>query len=296
MSRFTERVPSAVLLIVACALWGGATVMNKALLVAIPPFSLLVIQLVPSAFVLWVSVLLSGLRLPKPSLLVPLVMLGLLNPGISYTLSLMGLARISASVSTLFWAAEPLMVLAIAAVVLRERVTVALLSVIVVGIFGVALVANLHNGVTSPDNDLAGDPPAAVCGSLLCVLHCICSKAGPQRRASVHSRHPANGGRGLGYSASSWRYAIRLYGRSRRNATSIDGDGRSLRAPILRGGVLALHHGAALGPGCGCGELLQRHSGLWRRACLSLPRRKRCLRFNGRAQGLSFFPSSRSFG
>ena len=107
--------------------------MNKALLVAIPPVSLLVIQLVPSAVVLWVAVLLSGLRLPRASLLVPVVMLGLLNPGISYTLSLMGLARISASVSTLLWAAEPLMVLAIAAIVLRERMTWALLSVIVVG-------------------------------------------------------------------------------------------------------------------------------------------------------------------
>ena len=153
MSRLTERLPSAVLLVVACALWGGATVMNKALLVAIPPVSLLVIQLVPSDVVLWVAVLLSGLRLPKASLL-PLVMLGLLNPGISYTLSLTGLARISASVSTLLWAVEPLMVLAIAAVVLRERMTWALLSVIVVGVLGVALVANLR--VASADNDLAG--------------------------------------------------------------------------------------------------------------------------------------------
>jgi drug/metabolite transporter (DMT)-like permease len=156
MSRLTERVPSAVLLIVACALWGAATVMNKALLVAIPPVSLLVIQLIPSAAVLWVAVLLSGLRLPKATLLVPLVMLGLLNPGISYTLSLMGLARISASVSTLLWAAEPLMVLAIANVVLRERMTWPLLSVIVVGALGVALVANVFEGFGSPDNDLGG--------------------------------------------------------------------------------------------------------------------------------------------
>ncbi len=156
MSRFTARAPSAVLLIVACALWGAATVMNKALLAAIPPLCLLATQLIASAFVLWVSVLLSGLRLPKASLLVPLILLGLLNPGISYTLSLIGLARISASVSTLLWAAEPLMVLAIAAVVLRERITMALLSVIVVGILGVALVANLHSGGVSGDNDLAG--------------------------------------------------------------------------------------------------------------------------------------------
>ena len=128
--------------------------MNKALLVAIPPVSLLVIQLIPSAAVLWVAVLLSGLRLPKATLLVPLVMLGLLNPGISYTLSLMGLARISASVSTLLWAAEPLMVLA--TVVLRERMTWRLLSVIVVGALGVALVANVFEGFGSPDNDLGG--------------------------------------------------------------------------------------------------------------------------------------------
>jgi drug/metabolite transporter (DMT)-like permease len=156
MSRISERMPSAVLLIVACALWGAATVMNKALLVAIPPVSLLAIQLIPSAAVLWVAARLSGIRFLKGWGVLPLVMLGLLNPGISYTLSLIGLARISASVSTLLWAAEPLMVLAIAAVVLKERMTWPLLSVIVVGVFGVGLVANPREGFASADNDLLG--------------------------------------------------------------------------------------------------------------------------------------------
>lgn len=156
MSRISERVPSAVLLIVACALWGAATVMNKALLFAIPPVGLLTIQLIPSAAVLWVAMWLNGIRLPRGWVVLPLVMLGLLNPGISYTLSLIGLARISASVSTLLWAAEPLMVLAIAAVVLRERMTWPLLSVIVVGVLGVGLVANLREGFASTDNDLVG--------------------------------------------------------------------------------------------------------------------------------------------
>ena len=63
MSRISERVPSAVLLIVACALWGAATVMNKALLFAIPPVGLLTIQLIPSAAVLWVAMWLNGIRL-----------------------------------------------------------------------------------------------------------------------------------------------------------------------------------------------------------------------------------------
>jgi drug/metabolite transporter (DMT)-like permease len=156
MLRISERVPSAVLLIVACALWGAATVMNKALLIKIPPVSLLVIQLVPSAAVLWIAGWLSGVRFPKRRMVLPLVMLGLLNPGISYTLSLIGLARISASISTLLWAAEPLMVLAIAAVVLKERMTWPLLSVIVVGILGVGLVANLREGFLSAGSDLIG--------------------------------------------------------------------------------------------------------------------------------------------
>ena len=156
MSRISQRVPSPVLLLVACALWGAATVMNKALLVAIPPVTLLVIQLIPSAAVLWSVVLLRGIRLPKRRMVLPLVTLGLLNPGISYTLSLIALARISASVSTLLWAAEPLMVLAIGPVVLRERITGPLLSVIVVGVLGVGLVANLRQGLSSAGNDLVG--------------------------------------------------------------------------------------------------------------------------------------------
>jgi drug/metabolite transporter (DMT)-like permease len=48
------------------------------------------------------------------------------------------------------------MVLAIAAVVLGERMTWPLLSVIVAGVLGVALVANRREGVASADNDLVG--------------------------------------------------------------------------------------------------------------------------------------------
>ena len=284
MSRLTERLPSAVLLVVACALWGGATVMNKALLVAIPPVSLLVIQLVPSAVVLWVAVLLSGLRLPKASLLVPLVMLGLLNPGISYTLSLMGLARISASVSTLLWAVEPLMVLAIAAVVLRERMTWALLSVIVVGVLGVALVANLREGVASADNDLAGILLLLSAFSAVRSTPCL-PESWPTALILCPRSPPAGGPARAGPFSFSLVIRDRLYGRSRRNAAPDDRDGNSLRTPILRDGLLALHYRATLGPGCGCGELLQRHSGLWRRARLSLPRRNAVHDSMGRRRG-----------
>ena len=156
MMRHPLRLSPAVLLIVACAFWGAATVLNKALLASISPVTLLVLQLAPSALVLWLMVLSSGARLSKTSLLLPLVLLGIFNPGMSYTLSLMGLARSSASVSTLLWAAEPLMILGLAALILREPVTWRLLLVMLVGALGVALVADVRGSVGNSGNDPVG--------------------------------------------------------------------------------------------------------------------------------------------
>lgn len=155
MRTSTRRSP-AVLLVLACALWGGATVLSKALLASIPAVTLLVLQLAPSAAALWIAFSFSRERVGSPRLMLPLILLGLLNPGISYTLSLMGLARISASVSTLLWAAEPLMILGLAAVFLREPVTPRLLAVMLAGMFGVSLVSDAWSGFQGNENDPAG--------------------------------------------------------------------------------------------------------------------------------------------
>jgi drug/metabolite transporter (DMT)-like permease len=154
--RHHLRLSPAVLLIVACALWGAATVLNKALLTSVSPITLLVLQLAPSALVLWAAVLFRGTRVPRRSAILPLLLLGLLNPGISYTLSLMGLARVSASVSTLLWAAEPLMILGLAAIVLREPAGWRLIIVMLVGGLGVALVTDVGEGLSGSGNDPIG--------------------------------------------------------------------------------------------------------------------------------------------
>jgi drug/metabolite transporter (DMT)-like permease len=155
MRRSLRRSP-AVLLIVACAFWGAATVLNKALLASIAPVTLLVLQLAPSALVLWIMVLSSGSRISKFSLLTPLVLLGIFNPGVSYTLNMIGLARISASVATLLWAAEPLMILGLAAFILREPVTWRLLMIMLLGAVGVALVADVGGSIGDSGNDPLG--------------------------------------------------------------------------------------------------------------------------------------------
>jgi drug/metabolite transporter (DMT)-like permease len=161
------RLPPYAMLVVACALWGAATVLAKALLESIAPVTLLVLQLVPSATVLWVAVLISGARLPVRAALPPLLLLGLLNPGLSYTLSLIGLASIPASVATLLWAAEPLMILGLAALVLREPVTLQLLMVMATGFVGVALVAGVGAGFA-----IGAGSPAGIVLLLLAVACC----------------------------------------------------------------------------------------------------------------------------
>ena len=126
-------------LILAAACWGLGTVVSKAALAEIPPVSLLVIQLASSLGVLTVLMRRQGipLRGDGPRLL---SRLGLLNPGLSYALGLVGLASITASVSVLLWALEPVMILLLAAVVLRERVTPLILALSVAAMIGVGLV------------------------------------------------------------------------------------------------------------------------------------------------------------
>jgi hypothetical protein len=94
-------------------------------------------------------------------------LLGVLNPGVVYTLNLMGLSRVSASVTTLLWAAEPLMILILAATLLREPVSGRLLAVLAVGVVGVALVAGLAEGFHG-----SGSEPVGILLLLLAVLCC----------------------------------------------------------------------------------------------------------------------------
>jgi drug/metabolite transporter (DMT)-like permease len=66
--------------------------------------------------------------------------LGLLNPGLAYALSLVGLTAITASLSVLLWAFEPLVIMALAAWFLHERITPAFVVLSLVAIAGLVLI------------------------------------------------------------------------------------------------------------------------------------------------------------
>src|SRR5262250_456684 len=112
MARHRFVVSPSVSLVLASALWGIATVISKALLASVPPITFLVIQLVPSVCALWLLVLARGLGPLRQQPVLAVAMLGLLNPGLSYTLSMLGLRMTTASAATLLWAAEPVLIVA----------------------------------------------------------------------------------------------------------------------------------------------------------------------------------------
>jgi probable blue pigment (indigoidine) exporter len=65
--------------------------------------------------------------------------LGILNPGTAYALSLLGLLTVSASLSVMLWALEPLLILVLAAAVLGERVTLAFVGLSLVAVAGMVV-------------------------------------------------------------------------------------------------------------------------------------------------------------
>lgn len=137
-SSFARR--DALGLILAAASWGLGTVISKRALEELPPLTLLPIQLAASLLVLAVLMRHRGLPFRDTEASPILGRLGLLNPGLAYSLSLLGLVSISASLSVLLWAIEPLLILFLAVAFLGERVTPAVVGLSLVALAGMLLV------------------------------------------------------------------------------------------------------------------------------------------------------------
>ena len=131
---------TALVLIAAAASWGLGTVLSKYALDEISPLTLLPIQLAASVVALAVLVRLTNVSGPGPSRASVLARLGLLNPGLAYALTLLGLASISASLVVLVGAIEPILILVLAVRFLGERVTPTMIGLSGVAIGGTLLV------------------------------------------------------------------------------------------------------------------------------------------------------------
>ena len=108
-------------MVLATACWGFGTVISKAVLTHVPPLTLLFAQLAVSVIFLWLLVFLTRTRWQVGENLWRLSLAGWLNPGLAYTFGLVGLAHTTASMSSLIWAAEPVLILFLAWLFLQER-------------------------------------------------------------------------------------------------------------------------------------------------------------------------------
>ena len=102
------RAPLA--LVAAAACWGVGTVLTKQVVDDLAPLTLLPPQLAASCALLAVAGLVQGARVSWTPGMRRLALLGVLNPGVAYALGLIGLTTISASLSVLLWAAEPVLI------------------------------------------------------------------------------------------------------------------------------------------------------------------------------------------
>ena len=131
----------ALLIVCATACWGGGTVLSKQVLDrGVAPLTLLVIELAASSMLLGLGALVLGVRPHWSPTLTRLALLGVLNPGIAYALGLLGLVTITASLSVLLWATEPVLIMLLAVLLLRERIAAATLIAVAIALIGVLLV------------------------------------------------------------------------------------------------------------------------------------------------------------
>jgi drug/metabolite transporter (DMT)-like permease len=134
----------AVALVVAAGLWGVAVSGTKYALGGFDPVTLLSIELLAGAGVLWGALLVRGYRPPK-SWWLPAV-LGLLEPALAYLGDTFGLSLTSAVHGAVIGGLESGLVVLLAAMLLRETVTRPAILAIVVALGGLAVLAGVGTG------------------------------------------------------------------------------------------------------------------------------------------------------
>lgn len=159
-------------MVLSAACWGFAIVMSKGALSYFPPFTLLVVQLATSIAFLWTAIGLTGqsTRLDRSAMLASLS--GVLEPGLAYAFGITGLALTSAANTSLIGATEPLLIVGLAWLFLRERTSVTGILAIMIAILGVAMVGLPNVESSALDSPLVGNV-LVLLGTIFAALYVV---------------------------------------------------------------------------------------------------------------------------
>ena len=149
--------------------------MSKGVLEHMPPLTLLTVQLLASILFLWTVVLVLRLRVPLNRPVRRASLSGLLEPGLAYSVGIAGLALTTASNATLIGTAEPLFILLLAWLFLRERFGGSVVGLALLASLGIALVMlpDIRGG--AGEGSLLGDA-LIVLGTLFAALYVIATR------------------------------------------------------------------------------------------------------------------------
>ena len=159
-----RRSRARLLLVLAALGWGAVTTATKYALTAFGPMTLLTIELVSAVVVLWTVMAIR--RVPQPPRRARLAVLGLFEPALAYGGLAFGLGTTTATKASLLGASETCFVIVLAAVFLRERMTVRAVFGVLVTVLGVLLIEQTGMVTFAVDRGdllvLGGDLAAAV--------------------------------------------------------------------------------------------------------------------------------------
>lgn len=151
-----SRVPPVAVaaMVGSAACWGLATVMSKGALTHLPPFTLIVTQLMASIAFLWTAVVLRRRPVTLDAAGRRAALSGVLEPGLAYAAGTSGLVLTGAAHASLIAATEPLLIVLLAWTLFRHRPEPRTLAAICVAVIGIAMVTVDGNDTTT---SLLGD-------------------------------------------------------------------------------------------------------------------------------------------
>jgi drug/metabolite transporter (DMT)-like permease len=161
------------LAITSAACYGIAWVISKDSLHHIPPTLLITIQSFASVLCLSLLIHRQGRKLPDLSQLFTLGSIGILEPGLSYILSIQGLMLTTASNASLIGALEPIVTILLACLLLRERFDLSKVIIAALSIVGVCLISAAGGPSLSPT--ISGDGLVLI-GVFFAALYAIASQ------------------------------------------------------------------------------------------------------------------------
>ena len=149
--------------------------LSKYLLGATAPMIVVLIQLSSSMLVSWIIVTIKFEELEISGKFLVASALGVLHPGLSTTLGIVGLAHLDASISSTIWALEAAMTMVLASMILAEKLRVTQIVLTIVSVGGVFF--------TTMNGDPTGDSVESLYGAFLvliavasCALYAVLSR------------------------------------------------------------------------------------------------------------------------